>query len=291
MIKFDPLPITQNLDNFVTLHVQGVVSSGKSIPTLLIVQIGDNPDSLKYVNLKSAYCEKHSILTRFLHIDPSVSDEEIFSQISLAFNSPEVTGGIIQLPLPRPTLYKALDLIPLDKDVDLLSSASSSRFYSGDFSRISPVLKASLCFLATTVSKDFVDFGNTSKLINIVGNTIKNKHFQILGEGNLVGKPLSFFYKTLGVSTEVILDYKKGYKLDSDVLILATDTPNLVDGSDINVGTNVIDFGSAIINGKTIGNLNRDSKLDHLGTISFSPGGMGPLVIRNLVCNLLEIVN
>jgi hypothetical protein len=38
-----------------------------------------------------------------------------------------------------------------------------------------------------------------------------------------------------------------------------------------------------------VGDLDMNSKLDHLGIISKSPGGMGPLVVRYLILNFLGI--
>ena len=64
----------------------------------------------------------------------------------------------------------------------------------------------------------------------------------------------------------------------------------MLKGKDLLPKTHVIDFGSTVINGKTVGDLDMNSGLEHLGVISPSPGGMGPLVVRFLVLNLLETV-
>jgi methylenetetrahydrofolate dehydrogenase (NADP+)/methenyltetrahydrofolate cyclohydrolase len=87
----------------------------------------------------------------------------------------------------------------------------------------------------------------------------------------------------------VLDDYSTGNKLDCDLLIVGVGAPNLVNGQDIKEGCSVVDFGSTIVDRKTLGSLNYDSELGHLGLISPSPGGMGPLVIRFLIMNFLRI--
>ncbi|HSX39237.1 MAG TPA: hypothetical protein VLI92_01465, partial [Candidatus Saccharimonadales bacterium] len=83
-------------------------------------------------------------------------------------------------------------------------------------------------------------------------------------------------------------NYSKRTKINSQLVILSAGSPNLLSGEDLRPKTHVVDLGSSIVNGKTIGDLNMQSKLDHLGIISPSPKGLGPLVVRFLILNLLE---
>ena len=77
--------------------------------------------------------------------------------------------------------------------------------------------------------------------------------------------------------------------MNFDLLILSAGVPNLVKGQDIEPNTHVVDFGSAVVNGKSTGDLDKNSALSHLSVVSPSPGGMGPLVVRYLIMNFLGI--
>ena len=49
--------------------------------SLLIVLIGDNPVSLRYIKVKMKLCEELGIPVILEHIDSNLSDDEIFSKI------------------------------------------------------------------------------------------------------------------------------------------------------------------------------------------------------------------
>jgi methylenetetrahydrofolate dehydrogenase (NADP+)/methenyltetrahydrofolate cyclohydrolase len=251
--------------------IKDYLGSHKVFGILAIVQIGSNPSSEKYISLKKKLCDKLGIKAEVYQMEDSLSDDELKSRIKKLFEDESVTGGIIQLPLPRASLKPILDLIPTEKDIDLLSSASKERFYNGDFSRLSPILRALDYFL---------------KNCDI---DIEDKKVIVIGDGELVGKPTHFYLSRLGANSEIINSYKTGQKLDCDLLILSAGIPYLVDGEDVSEGCSVVDFGSSVVNEKTAGDLDSRSKLDHLAFVSPSPGGVGPLVVRFLVMNFLNI--
>ncbi len=235
--------------------------------SLLIVQIGDDLSSTKYINLKKKLCEKVGITVEFLPL--TGNEENIRDIVSSHFHKSSVNGGIIQLPLPTNDLYDCLNLIPVEKDVDLLSQVAKDIFYSGNFTKLSPVIRALDYFIK------FVNFS--------FGKVV------IVGDGLLVGKPSYHFLKTLGFDVIIITNYKTGDYIDADLLVLSVGIPNLVLGQNIKAGCHVVDFGSSVVEGVVVGDLSKDSVIDHLGCISLSPGGVGPLVVRFLVMNLLGI--
>lgn len=238
---------------------------------LSIIQIGNNESSNKFIDLKVKLCEKHGILCEVTNIDESKNDDEIFQIVENIFSDGKVGGGIVQMPLPRKSLEKLLDFIPIEKDVDVISTEGKKRFYSGDFSRLSPVVRAFENFLSNS---------------DINYNGLKAV---VIGEGDLVGKPITFYLLKKGADVKTITNYNGNEKIDCDVLVLSAGVPNLVRGENISSGCNVVDFGSSVINGKCVGDLDMNSSLDHLGCVSKSPGGMGPLVVRYLLLNYLKV--
>ncbi len=238
---------------------------------LAIVQIGDDLSSEKFIKIKVNLCNKIGIKCCVYKIDEkSKSDEDIFYEVKDIFKSREFAGGIIQLPIPRKSLNKVLDFIPLDKDIDVISTEGKKRFYDGDFSVLPPVISS------------FTNF--------ISANSIKLKDLKtiVIGDGELVGKPVFFYLSKTSSSVKVLSNYDGKEKLDCDLLVLCAGVPNLVKGENISKNCNVVDFGSSIVEGKCVGDLDLNSNIGHLNCVSKSPGGMGPLVVRYLLKNWVD---
>jgi len=239
---------------------------------LAIIFIGDDPSSEKFIQIKVSLSEKLGLKCKVFKInEKEMSDQEIFSEVREIFGNDEVRGGIIQLPLPRKSLNEVLDMISVEKDIDVISTEGKKRFYSGDFSRLSPVVRS------------FDSFIQSNSL------ELEGLKSVVIGEGDLVGKPLSFYLSKKGADVKTVSNYDGQEKIDCDLLVLSAGVPNLIKGENVSSGCNVVDFGSSIVEGKCVGDLDMDSSLEHLGCVSKSPGGMGPLVVRYLLLNYLEL--
>ena len=272
MQLFSGVQNAQILDKQIALYLSKQAQN--SIGTLGIIQVGNDPASSKYTELKLNYCKKINIPAEYFKIDESLSDLEIGNKIEEITSISYLTSVILQLPLPRKSLDKLIQKIPPEKDVDCLLGTNFQFLQADSFktkSRYSPIIRAGEYFL----------YSNNIKLARL--ETI------IIGDGLLVGNPIKNYLISKGAIVKVIDNYKIGYKLVASLVILSTGISNLVKGEDLQDGCNVIDFGSSILNGKTCGDLDMNSQLQHLGTISPSPGGMGSLVIRFLVMNHLGI--
>ena len=258
--------------------------------TLAIVQVGDDEASQKYVCKKTRLAKDLGLHPHVFTISDKIPDDEILDQISEIFEDEDVTGGIIQLPLSQKTLYPALDLIPVTKDLDLLSSKSLTLLSQGQAYFVAPIVRSTQLFL-TRANMNLTDLK--------VG---------IVGGGRLVGLPLMHFFLQQGAkvaildSSEEVKDaiiqhpnlthlpnYEHGQKLDFNLVVLSTSVPKLMNPADLGRGCSVIDFGTAVVDGKVIGNLDYDQDFGHLDWIAPSPGGMGPLVVRYLLMNFLGI--
>ncbi|OGC45443.1 hypothetical protein A2V49_03330 [candidate division WWE3 bacterium RBG_19FT_COMBO_34_6] len=286
MINFDGKKEAENLDLIFIDRIKQF-----SLPkTLLILQIGDNLSSEKYINLKIKYCEKIGVGTIYKKIEPILSDGQIMDTVKNMLEDENIDGAIIQIPLPRQSLQNILNLIPYNKDLDLLSDKKREQFYQKNFNFLPPTVRALRHFLALDK-------------INMAQRSIT-----ILGGGDLVGKPVAFYLSSLGakvtvLDTEEITQtnfknlsqitlqsiYHKGQKIDSNLVISAMGKSYYLDPDDLKPGTSIVDFGSSIVNGATIGDLDTRDDISHLGYVSLSPGGMGPLVIRYLIANLIGL--
>lgn len=258
--------------------------------SLAIVQIGENQISEVFIRVKTRLCDRFGIKHIVYRVNSDLSDSIIKNQILEIINNKNVTGVIIQLPLPRKSLYNLLNLIPLDKDLDCLSDKSLVQLRENKPLYLPPAVRSLKHFLTVNKVK-------TSNL-NVV----------MIGSGRLVGKPISYFLlhnkaslTIMDSNKEVIKEfsswpgikleknYRKNQKIKANLVITATNISNLLNGDDLVPGSNVVDFGASTANGKIKGNFNIESKTKHLDNLSLVPGGMGPLVIRYLIMNFLRI--
>ena len=262
-------------DKAVTLDskILDFLATGPIAGELAIILIGDNEASEKYISIKKKYCDSKGIKCGIYRIDERLQDEDIFKKVFGVLSSPNTAGGIIQLPLPRPSLDPCLRLIPAEKDIDAISPFSMEAFYTGRPHKILPVIRALDLFLTET-GKDPIQTALKAVVIS---------------DGYLVGKPAAHYLKSKNYQVTAVTDYQTGQKIDADLLLLSAGIPNLVNGEDVSAGCDVVDFGSSIKDGKTTGDLDQNSSLEHLGLVSVSPGGVGPLVVRYLIMNFLGI--
>jgi len=268
MEPFDGNAHAKKLDKEIKDHL----STNRVEGNLAIILVDDDPASKKYVNLKKRVAEK-------LGIDASVhkystkelKSLEILVKGSDILYSPSVKSVVVQLPLPARRLYSLLTKIPYEKDIDMLSEGSKHKYYHGDFSRLPPVVRACEYFLESNNIK------------------IEGKTAFLIGLGELVGKPIEYYLKNKGALVTWTEDYKTGDKITSDLIVTSAGMPKILKGDDISEGCHVIDFGASVEGNKTVGDLDLDSETSHLGHVSPSPGGMGPLVVRFLLMNHLGI--
>ena len=266
MQLFDGKKHAELLDEKIRKHL----SSNPMDKSLAIILIGSDLASEKYVGIKEKLCNLLGIPIEVHRISEDLADKDIFTQVENILTNDNVSGGIIQLPLPRETLNKALELIPLDKDVDLISPKAQEIYYSGDFTRLSPVVRALEYFLE--VSKIDIEGLETC----------------VIGDGYLVGKPIVHYLNPKNINVSLLSDYRIGCELNYQLLVLSAGIPSLVKGQNVVKDCHILDYGSSVLDGKVKGDLDLDSELSHLGIISPSPGGVGPLVTRFLLFNFLK---
>lgn len=267
MILFNGKEKSQDLDNIIRSSLQARPVNRK----LGIVIVGKDLPSIKFVNIKKKLCEGFGIEVALLSLNGELSDNEIIKMVSDFCADDKIGGVVIQLPLPRPSLNRLLELIPAEKDVDCISPTSLKKFYSNDFSKLSPVVRAFNSFLKFS------------------GLELLNLDTTVIGKGFLVGEPLGHYILQQGGKVQFILDYKAGDPINCHLLLLSAGQPELVRGECLVEGCNVVDFGSSVVNDHTIGDFDLKSAMGHLGAVSPSPGGMGPIVTRYLIMNFLGI--
>lgn len=132
---------------------------------LVVISVGDDPASASYIKGKKKDCERVGFSFSHYHFVDGVEQGEIVSAIRTLNGNPDVTGIIVQLPLP--TGYDADEItgcIAREKDVD--GFRPDSPFKPCTPEGIVYLLKCEL-------------------------GSLTGKHAVVVGRGKLVGKPLA----------------------------------------------------------------------------------------------------
>lgn len=244
-------------------------------PVFCDIIVGNDPVSRSYVKIKSRAANSIGIKFRIVEFKEQTTTEEIVEEIKNLNNVPYMCGIIVQLPLPEHiNVREVLDAIDPHLDVDCLGTVSSDNFYNDQGDMGYPTALACL------------------RIIDEVCTDLKNKKIAIVGQGRLVGKPLTHLLasRDLDISiinskTENMMEILK----DSDIIISAVGRGNFINGGMIKKGSVIIDAGTSEENGSIVGDVDFDSVSDLVEAITPSPGGVGPVTVAMLLQNVLKV--
>jgi methylenetetrahydrofolate dehydrogenase (NADP+)/methenyltetrahydrofolate cyclohydrolase len=245
-------------------------------PKMAAVLVGNIGGSRKFLELKQKAAEKIGIDYNIYEFPADSSTEELRDQIEEIAKDVSCDGVIIELPLPpQVSTQDILDIIPKNKDADVLSQKAQNDFYTGKSKILPPAVEA----LRIVFEKNEID--------------ITAKKCAVFGQGLLVGKPISYWLDQNGAMVTSIDEFteKPGMlSKDADIIVSGVGKANLIKGEMVKKGVVVIDFGYNNINGKTVGDVDFEAVIKKASLITPVPGGMGPVVIAAVFKNLIKLM-
>mgnify|MGYP003368488468 CR=1 FL=1 len=226
------------------------------VPTLCVIQVGDDEASNVYINQKRKMCSE--IGYNFIHekYDDSITEEELLKNID-RFNSNDNIDAI--LGINEKSIQNAVNKY---KDVDGLNDSNIVDLISG---------KSSLypCTACGVIS-----------LLDKYGVILEGSNVVIVGRSSLVGMPL--FHMLENRNATVTLCHSKTRNLQSitknaDIIISATGVKGLIKEDMVNNNAVVVDVGITRENGKLYGDVDFDNVSKKASLITPVPGGVGPM--------------
>ncbi|OGI59764.1 hypothetical protein A3F19_01020 [Candidatus Nomurabacteria bacterium RIFCSPHIGHO2_12_FULL_37_29] len=252
------------------------------VPVFCDVLVGDDPSSVQYVKMKARMAEKVGIHFHSANFPASITTEELIKKIEVLNKVENMCGIIIQLPLPMHLDKRAvLDAIDFNLDVDCLGTMASEKFYAGDTNLGFPTGLACMMLL-DLLKMDLTDprHGGASKKIIV------------LGQGELVGKPVATLLKFRNLSPTIITSKtpnKEELTKEADIIVSGMGKGKYITGSMIKSGAILIDAGTSEDSGSIIGDVDLESVKNVAGYVSPVPGGVGPVTVACLLNNVLTV--
>jgi methylenetetrahydrofolate dehydrogenase (NADP+)/methenyltetrahydrofolate cyclohydrolase len=244
-------------------------------PVFCDVFVGEDKASAQYIQMKKHYAEDIGVKFFDAIFSASINTEDLIKEIKKINYIPNMCGIIVQLPLPKNIDTRiVLDAIDSSLDVDCLGRVASEKFYGGLTSVCPPAAMACL------------------KLLDFSGVSFEDKKILVLGQGSLVGKPVSHLLNLRGIFHDVVtsksLDKKELIK-QADIVISGIGKGKYITGDMIKDGALLIDAGTSESNGSIVGDIDFESVKEKASFISPVPGGVGPVTIAMLFKNVLNV--
>jgi methylenetetrahydrofolate dehydrogenase (NADP+)/methenyltetrahydrofolate cyclohydrolase len=250
-------------------------------PGLATVLVGEDPASAVYVGGKQRACAEVGMRPFDERLPADASQEQVARTLARLNDDPEVSGILLQLPVPEhldgPSLTAMIDA---NKDVDGLTPVNAGRLSLG-----MPGLRP-----CTPLG--------VMELLRHAGAELEGAEAVVIGRSNLFGKPMAALL--LAANATVTVCHSRTRELAAvcaraDVLIAAIGRPRMVTAEFVKEGAVVIDVGMNRLTPEQAGN-----RSGLVGDVDFAavseraraitpvPGGVGPMTIAMLLANTLQ---
>ncbi|MEU6256737.1 bifunctional 5,10-methylenetetrahydrofolate dehydrogenase/5,10-methenyltetrahydrofolate cyclohydrolase [Streptomyces sp. NPDC047043] len=243
-------------------------------PGLATVLVGDDPASAVYVAAKRRAIREAGLRDFHRHLPQHAMYDDVAAVIDELAAEPQVSGILLQLPLPAHLDAAALiDRIPVTKDVDGLTTASLGLLARGEHG-LRPCTPSGVI-----------------ELLDAEGIPLRGANVAVVGWGELVGKPLTQLLLRRGATVSVAHEHTTDLAAvtrPADIVVVATGVRGLVGPEHVGPGAVVIDAGIHRTPSGLTGDV-RSAELDGIADrITPVPGGVGPMTIAMLLVNTLR---
>lgn len=244
-------------------------------PKLAVIMVGNDKASEVYVRNKSKACNEIGIEFEEFLMPEETTREELLNLIKDLNERIDIHGILLQSPIPKHLdIREAFNTIDYRKDVDGFHPINVGKLAIGEESFVS-------CTPAGVM-----------KMLEEYGINPEGKRAVVIGRSNIVGKPLSQLLLNANATVTICHSRTQNIKeitREADILVAALGKPKFVTADMVKPGAVVIDVG---INRNEEGKLVGDVDYEHVEPIASYitpvPGGVGPMTIAMLMCNVVK---
>lgn len=244
-------------------------------PHLSIVRLGEDPASVSYVAGKDAKAKATGLSSTVHALPEETTQAELLALIGQLNADPQVSGILVQLPLPKHIDEEEVLLaIDPDKDVDGFHPMNVGRLWTNHPASV-PCTPQGVMYL-----------------LRHYGIEVSGKRAVIVGRSNIVGRPMAGLLINAHATVTVAHSRTKDLPAvtrEADLLIAAIGKAHFITPEMVKPGAVVIDVG--------INRVEREGKKPRLlgdvhpgvagvaSALTPVPGGVGPMTIAQLLAN------
>lgn len=248
-------------------------------PKLVIIRVGEDYASGKYVANKVKRCEEVGIISEVQHFPENITNLALEFVIEGLNRNKNVDAVLLQLPIPKHLNEEHLtNLIYSEKDVDGFTVSNMGKLILGMEGNIACTPKGII------------------ELLKAYDVEIEGKDVLIVNRSNIVGKPLAHLF--LKENATVTVAHSKTKNMlrkvyDADIVVTAIGRANHFDYTDFKEGAVIVDVSINFDeNGKMCGDVKKSDYelLDRKGCmITPVPNGVGQMTVLALIEQTIEI--
>jgi methylenetetrahydrofolate dehydrogenase (NADP+)/methenyltetrahydrofolate cyclohydrolase len=278
----DGKKVASEIKHEIAAEVAKLRESGKKIPHLAAILVGNNGSSETYVSNKVKDCEEVGFRSTLIRFSTETSEKELLEKIDELNRDEDVDGFIVQLPLPdHISENKVIEAIDPSKDADGFHPVNLGKMMIG-----------LPCYLPAT------PFGIV-ELIKRYNIPTAGKNCVVIGRSNIVGRPVSILMSQKGIDATVSVVHSRTKDIQkiisqADIIIAAIGTPSFVKAGMVKEGAVIIDVGTTRVAApgtksgwKLAGDVDFENVAPKCSFITPVPGGVGPMTRVSLLRNTL----
>ena len=252
-------------------------------PGLGTLLVGDDAGSHSYVAGKHRDCAEVGVNSIRIDLPANASKADIFKAVSELNQAPEVTGYIVQLPLPLGiNTNELLEAIDPDKDADGLHPINLGKLVLNVTGEITSPLPCTPMGIVELLRRYEID--------------LAGKEVAVIGRGITVGRPLGLLLSRKSIDATVTLLHSGSKNIPeavkrADIVVAAVGVAHFVKAEWIKSGAVVLDVGITRTESKGVVTMvgDVDPKVAEVaGYLSPNPGGVGPMTRAMLVKNVVD---
>ena len=262
---------SKETEEILKIRVDKIKARKGTVPTLATILVGNDPASATYVKMKGNACERVGMNSLKIELPSSTSTEELLKEINKLNNDPEVSGILLQHPVPSQINERAcFDAIKAEKDVDGVTCLGFGNMSMGERAYGSCTPQGIM------------------RLLDHYKVDIEGKHAVVIGRSPILGKPMAMML--LNKNATVTICHSKTQNLDSivnqaDLVVGAVGIPKFIKSDWIKDKAVVIDAG---YHPEQCGDIDLDGIIHRCEAYTPVPGGVGPMTINTLILQTVE---
>lgn len=241
------------------------------VPTIAIVLVGNNPASEIYVRNKIKAASFVGMNHQLVKLDESITMEELLNEVERLNNDQDVSGIIVQLPLPNHLDEQiVINHINNEKDADGFGLLNKGKLFSG-LPCLRPATPLGIMYLLEKYNIE-----------------LEGKRAIVIGRSNIVGKPMALMLLEKNATVTIAHSRTKNLKeltKEADVVVVAVGKAKFVTEDMVKEGAVIVDVGINRIDGVLYGDVDFENVEKKASYITPVPGGVGPLTIAMLLLN------
>ncbi|KGK39904.1 hypothetical protein JL09_g946 [Pichia kudriavzevii] len=238
-------------------------------PKIVIIQVGDRPDS-------STYLVKY---------DAGISQKEMLEKLEGLNNDVSVHGILVQLPLPDQLDEEAItNAVKVEKDVDGFSELNiAAVFKKNSKLKLVPCTPKGIMYM--------LEHENVQ---------LEGKNAVVCGRSDIVGGPMGKLLEKRGATVTTLHSKStpeqfKFFLKNADIIVSAVGKAGFIHGDDVKPGCVIIDVGTNYIRDESkksgqrmVGDVDYETCSQVASKITPVPGGVGPMTVVMVLSNLLQ---